>query len=47
MRPFRAYFAILSVVQLVTAGALAAQDPWSTPHDDDQGPAKLTVSGSA
>ena len=43
MRPFLAYFAILSVVQLVTAGALAGQDPWSTPHEDDQGPAKLTL----
>ena len=43
MRPFLAYFAILSVVQLITTGALAGQDPWNTPHDDDEGPAKLTL----
>ena len=43
MRPFLAHFAILSVVQLVTAGALAGQNPWSTQHEYDQGPAKLTL----
>ena len=43
MRQFLAYLVILSVIKLVTAGALAGQDPWSTPHEDDEGPAKLTL----
>ena len=43
MRPFLACFAIPGVVQLVTAGALAGQDPWRTLHEYDQGPAKLTL----
>ncbi len=43
MRPVLVSIALLSVVYLGLAGALAGQDPWGTPHDDDLGPARLTL----